>query len=498
MEIIQHLINGFAVASQPSTLFFCGVGVLLGTLVGVLPGLGPAGALSILLPVTFKFSAVDSIILLAGIYYGAMYGGSTTSILMNIPGETASVVTCLDGYQMALQGRAGPALGIAAFGSFIAGTTGLIILMFLAPAIAKFALRFGPPEFFALMILALSLITYLGSGGMLKTLAMIALGFFLAIIGTDVATGRERFTFGIESLENGVGLVIVAMGVFGLGEIFTNVEKIIKTEITSSRIAHLLPDLKDWRDSFWPILRGSFLGFFLGILPGGGGILASFVSYTIEKKISRTPEIFGKGAIQGVAGPEAANNAGSSGAFVPMLAMGIPSNVTMAILLGLLVVHGVEPGPLLAYKHPDIFWGLIASMYIGNILLLVLNLPLIGLWVKVLRVPYPILFPLIMLFCIVGVYSTSYQITDIWLFLFFGLVGWTMRKFAYEGAPLVLSMILGPRIEGSLRQSLILSDGSFGIFFTRPLSCIMITLALILLFSPFIPSLRRKALPKDV
>jgi putative tricarboxylic transport membrane protein len=426
-----------------------------------------------------------------------MYGGSTTSILMNIPGETASVVTCLDGYQMALQGRAGPALGIAAFGSFIAGTVGLVILMFLALAIANFALRFGPPEYFALMMLAVCLITYLGSGPMLKTLAMITLGFFLAIIGTDVATGRERFTFGIDVLENGVGLVTVAMGVFGLGEIFTNVEKMIKTKITSTRITHLLPDLKDWKDSFWPIIRGSFLGFFLGILPGGGGILASFVSYTIEKKFSKTPEQFGKGAIQGVAGPEAANNAGSSGAFVPMLAMGIPSNVTMAILLGLLLVHGVEPGPLLAYKHPDIFWGLIASMYIGNILLLVLNLPLIGVWVKVLKIPYPILFPLVMLLCIVGAYSTSYQIADIWLLLFFGLVGWAMRKYGYEGAPLVLAMLLGPKVEGSLRQSLILSDGSFAIFFTRPLCCIMMTVALVLLFSPLLPWFRRKPLPKE-
>jgi putative tricarboxylic transport membrane protein len=497
METFHLLLNGFIVLIEPTNLIFCLMGAVLGTLVGVLPGLGPVGAISILLPVTFKISPLSSLIMLSGIYYGAMYGGSTTAILMRIPGEVASVVTCIDGYQMSLQGRAGPALGIAAFGSFIAGTFGVIILMFLAPTLANFALRFGAPEYFALMMLAISIITYLAHGSMVKALVMVAFGLFLGNIGTDIVSGRERFTFGIDILENGVGLVPVVMGLFGIGEVFINIEKIVPVKITSSKIAGLLPNLKDWKDSLGPIIRGSILGVFLGILPGGGAILASFASYAMEKKLSRTPERFGKGAIEGVAGPEAANNAGSTGAFVPMLAMGIPSNVTIAILLSSLMVHGIEPGPLLATQHPQIFWGLIASMYLGNIFLLILNLPLIGLWVKVLKVPYRILFPIITLFCIIGVYTTSYQVADIVLMLFFGLMGWGMRKYDYEAAPLVLAMVLGPMIEKSLRQALIVSNGSFKIFFSTPLAAILMTAALILLFSPLLPWLGRKPLPKE-
>jgi putative tricarboxylic transport membrane protein len=435
------------------------------------------------------------LIMLSGIYYGAMYGGSTTAILMKIPGEVASVVTCLDGYQMALQGRAGPALGIAAFGSFIAGTFGVVVLMFLAPTLANFALRFGPPEYFALMVLAISIITYLAHGSMLKALVMVGIGLFLGNIGTDVVSGRQRFTFGIDILENGVGLVPIVMGLFGIGEVFANIEKILPAKITFSRIAGLLPTRKDWKASLGPIIRGSVLGVFLGILPGGGAILASFTSYAMEKRLSRTPERFGEGAIEGVAGPESANNAGSTGAFIPMLAMGIPSNVTIAILLGSLMVHGVEPGPLLATQHPQLFWGLIASLYLGNIFLLVLNLPLIGLWVKLLMVPYRILFPIITLFCIIGVYTTSYQMGDIVLMLFFGLFGWGIRKFDYEGAPLVLALVLGPIMEKTLRQSLIVSDGKFTIFFSSPISATLMIAALFLLFSPLLPMFRRKPLP---
>jgi len=497
MDTLQLLASGFGVIFQPLNIFLCLLGAILGTLVGVLPGLGPVGAMSILLPVTFHVPTAGAVIMLSAIYYGAMYGGSTTAILMNIPGETASVVTTIDGYQMALQGRAGPALGIAAFGSYIAGTIGVLILMFLAPSLATFALRFGPPEYFTLMLLGLSILAYLASGSMIKAWTMVVVGFFLGNIGTDIITGRERFTFGFSILEDGIGVVPVVVGLFGLGEVFINIERVIKSRTFVDRIGGLLPSRKDWKKSLWPIFRGSFIGFFLGNLPGGGAVLASFTSYAIEKKISRAPEIFGKGAIEGVAGPEAANNAGSTGAFVPMLSLGIPSNPFMALLLGALMVHGIEPGPLLTLKHPDLFWGLIASMYVGNIFLLILNLPLIGIWIKLLKVPYPILFPIITLFCIVGVFTTSYQVEDILLMVFFGLLGWGFRKYKYELAPLVLAMILGPMLEKALRQSLILSDGSLSIFFTRPLSAVMIFIALGLVLSPVLPWFKRKSLPKE-
>ncbi|MFZ2447117.1 MAG: tripartite tricarboxylate transporter permease [Syntrophobacteraceae bacterium] len=497
-NILHQLALGFAVMFQPQNIFFCFLGAFLGTLVGVLPGLGPVGAMSILLPITFHVSPVSALIMLSGIYYGAMYGGSTTSILVNIPGEVASVVTCLDGYQMARQGRAGPALGIAAFGSFIAGTFGIVLLMFLAPTLANFALRFGPPEYFSLMMLGLAIVTYLASGSMLKALMMVAVGLFLGTIGTDIVSGRDRFTFGIPVLENGVGLVPLVMGLFGLGEIFSNIDhKATTRTIALDRVKNILPSLDDWKKSAWPMVRGSFMGFFLGVLPGGGAILAAFASYAVEKRISKTPERFGKGAIEGVAGPESANNAGSTGAFVPMLALGIPSNVTIALLLGALMVHGIEPGPLLSTQHPEIFWGLIASMYFGNLILLVLNLPLIWVWIKLLKVPYRILFPIITLFCIAGVYTSSYQIADIVLMLFFGVVGWGLKKLEFEGAPLVLAFVLGPMLEKSLRQSLILSDGDFGIFFVRPISAILMLLVVFVLFSPLIPRLGRKPLPRE-
>jgi putative tricarboxylic transport membrane protein len=497
MDILNHLLGGLSVVLEPTNLFFCFMGALLGTLVGVLPGLGPMGAMSILLPVTYKMSPVGALIMLSGIYYGSMYGGSTTSILVNIPGEVASVVTCLDGYQMARNGRAGPALGISAFGSFIAGTIGVVILMFMAPFLANFALRFGPPEYFALMLLGLSIITYLAHGSLIKALIMVLIGFFLGVIGPDIVSGMPRFNFGISVLENGVGLVPVVMGLFGLGEVFINIETEIRNRVFLDRVSGLLPSLQDWKESIGPILRGSILGFLLGILPGGGGILASFTSYALEKKISKNPEQFGKGAIAGVAGPEAANNAGSSGSFVPLLSMGIPMNATMALLLGALVIHGINPGPLLAVQNPDIFWGVIASMYLGNILLLILNLPLIGLWIKILKVPYAILFPIITLFCIIGVYTTSYQVADIMVMLLFGILGWAFRRLSFEGAPLILAMILGPMFEKTLRQSLIISDGSFAIFFSRPISGVLMILAIVLLISPIYPKLRPKQLPKE-
>jgi putative tricarboxylic transport membrane protein len=497
MEIIQSVLYGFQVALQPLNLIYCFFGVLIGTLVGVLPGLGPAAAIALLLPATFKVTPVSAIIMLAGIYYGAMYGGSTTSILVNIPGEAASVVTCLDGYQMARKGRAGPALGISAFGSFIAGTFAVIALTFLAPLLAGIALRFGPPEYFSLMIVGIMVLTFLSSGSMIKALMMAAVGLILGGVGMDAISGKYRFTYGIQILADGVGLVPTVMGLFGISEVLENLETEIKRDILTTRVKNLLPTLKDWADSIWSIIRGTVLGFFLGIIPGGGAIIASFASYAIEKKASKHPEEFGKGAIQGVAGPESANNAAAGGAFIPLLTLGIPANAVMAILLGALMIHGLQPGPLLMKQAPDLFWGTIVSMYIGNGMLLVLNLPLIGLWVKVLKVPYYLLYPLIILFCLIGSYSIGNNAGDVIVMLIFGIVGYLIRKFRYEGAPLVLALVLGPMLEEALRQSLILSQGNFSIFVSRPLSLSFLILAVLLLVVPIITQRRRLSTLKE-
>ncbi len=492
MDFFANLMTGLSVTFQPINLFYCFLGVFLGTLIGVLPGLGPAGAMSILLPLTFKMPAAPAIIMLAGIYYGAMYGGSTTSILINIPGEAASVVTTLDGYQMSLQGRAGPALGIAAFGSFIAGTMGIVGLQILSPPLVSVALRFGPPEYFALMILGLIILTYLAQKSIVKALLMAGMGIFLGLVGLDNITGKPRFTLGIPKFMDGIGLIPLIMGLLGISEVFLNVEKTLYREVLKTPITHLLPSLKEWGQSKWAIIRGSFIGFFLGILPGGGAILASFVAYAMEKRFSRTPERFGRGAIEGVAAPESANNSAASGAFIPLLALGIPSNVLMAILIGALMMHGITPGPMLMKEHPDVFWGVIGSMYVGNGMLLALNLPLIGLWVQILRIPHNILFPLILLFCVIGSYSENYSILDVAMMLFFGVVGYLMRKFEYEPAPLVLAFVLGPMMETALRQSLIISDGSFLVFLSRPISAACLIVAAGLLLTSFIPALMKK------
>jgi putative tricarboxylic transport membrane protein len=492
MDFFANLMTGLSVTFQPINLFYCFLGVFLGTLIGVLPGLGPAGAMSILLPLTFKMPAAPAIIMLAGIYYGAMYGGSTTSILINIPGEAASVVTTLDGYQMALQGRAGPALGIAAFGSFIAGTMGIVGLQLLSPPLVSMALRFGPPEYFALMILGLVILTYLAQKSIVKALLMAGIGIFLGLVGLDNITGKPRFTLGVPKFMDGIGLIPLIMGLLGISEVFLNVEKTLYREVAKTPITHLLPSLKEWGQSKWAIIRGSFIGFFLGILPGGGAILASFVAYAMEKRFSRTPERFGRGAIEGVAAPESANNSAASGAFIPLLALGIPSNVLMAILIGALMMHGITPGPMLMKEHPDVFWGVIGSMYVGNGMLLALNLPLIGLWVQILRIPHTILFPLVLLFCVIGSYSENYSIFDVAMMLFFGVVGYLMRKFEYEPAPLVLAFVLGPMMETALRQSLIISDGSFLVFLSRPIAAGCLIVAAGLLLTSFIPSLMKK------
>ena len=486
INIIQSVLYGFQVALQPLNLVYCFFGVLIGTLVGVLPGLGPAAAIALLLPTTFKATPVSGVIMLAGIYYGAMYGGSTTSILVNIPGEAASVVTCLDGYQMALKGRAGPALGIAAFGSFIAGTISVIALTLVGPLLAGVALRFGPPEYFALMVVGIMVLTFLSSGSMFKALMMAAVGLTLGGIGMDSISGKYRFTFNIQALLDGVGLVPVVMGLFGIAEVIENLEAEIKRDILTAKVKNLFPNLKDWAESIWAVIRGTVLGFFLGIIPGGGAIVASFASYAIEKKMSKHPEEFGKGAIAGVAGPESANNAAAGSSFIPLLTLGIPSNAVMAIFLGALMIHGLQPGPLLMSRAPDLFWGTIVSMYIGNGMLLVLNLPLIPLWVMVLRVPYYLLYPLILLFCLIGAYSIDNNTSDVIIMLIFGIVGYLMRKFRYEGPPMVLALVLGGELESALRQSLMLSRGDFSIFVTRPITLGFLIVAVLLLVVPII------------
>jgi len=500
MDLLSHILLGAQVLFTPINLFFCFIGVLMGTLVGVLPGLGPTAAIALLLPNTFHVPPVTAIIMLSGIYYGAMYGGSTTSILVNIPGEAASVITCLDGYQMAQKGRAGVALGVAAFGSFIAGTISVIGLMLVAPPLAKFALAFGPPEYFSLMLMGIVILIYLASGSILKALVMAVFGLLLGTIGMDSISGTQRLTFGLLELSDGIGLIPAIMGLFGVAEVISNVEKEIKREVIAAKIKNLLPNLQDWKDSFWPMIRGGILGFFIGILPGPAPVISAFSSYAIEKRLSKHPEKFGTGMIQGVAGPESANNAATGGAFIPLFTLGIPANSVIAILLGAFMIHGIQPGPMLISKYPELFWGTIMSMYLGNAMLLVLNLPLIGIWVKVLKVPYPILFPLILLFCLVGVFSLNYSKVEVALMIGFGVFGYLARKFQYEMAPLVLALVIGPMMENSLRLSLVISQGSPMIFLEKPIAAVFIFVSLALLISPFIPWIgrRRKTLQEKV
>jgi putative tricarboxylic transport membrane protein len=492
MGFFDSIVYGFQVTFQPINFLFCGIGVLVGTLVGVLPGIGPAGAMALLLPATFRFSSTSTLILLAGIYYGVQYGGSTTSILVNIPGEASSVMTCIDGHQMARQGRAGPALGIAAWGSFIAGTIANIGLMLVAIPLAHAALKLGPPEYFSLMCTGLVIVTYLAQGSVLKAIMMGLVGIILGSIGLDLISGFPRFTFGINELTDGVGIVPLVMGLFGISEILENLEGTLEQEVFKTRIKNLWPSLKDWMEAKWAIVRGSVIGFLLGILPGGGAVVSTFVSYAVEKRVSKHPEKFGKGAIEGVAGPESANNAAAGSSLIPLLSLGIPPNPIMAIFFSALIIHGIQPGPLLIRQNPDLFWGLVASLYLGNGLLLVLNLPLIGIWVKVLEIPYKILFPLILLFCIIGVYSMNNVSFDLYVMLFFGVVGWLMRKFGYEGAPLILAFVLGPMLENALRQSLLISQGSFLIFVTRPISATALGFAFLLLLTTLLPTFKSR------
>jgi putative tricarboxylic transport membrane protein len=483
-ETLQNLLLGFSVALQPSILVYAFLGCLVGTLVGMMPGLGPLAGISLLLPATFGLNPIIAMVLLAGVYYGAMYGGSTTSILLRIPGEAASVMTCVDGYAMTQKGRAGPALAIAAIGSFVAGTIGVVGLMLLAPTLAAWALRFGPPEYTALLLMGLFILAYMSGGSMLKTLSMAVFGLLLGMIGIDVMSGYTRFSHGIVELGDGVGIVPVAVGLFGVSEILLASGSETHRDVRNPRLRDLVPSREELRLSVGPIARGSLLGFLIGIIPGSAHIISSFVSYGIERRISKHPERFGHGAVEGVAGPESANNAAASGAFVPMMALGIPTSPVTAVMIAAIMVHGVLPGPMLIQEQPELFWGFVASMYVGNVVLLVLNLPMVGVFVSLLRIPYAYLYPCILCFCIVGTYSVSNNIVDVWILLAMGGIGYVLRKFGYDLAPVALGLVLAPMLELSLRQSLAMSAGDWGIFLERPIAVTLFALgALLTLYS---------------
>jgi putative tricarboxylic transport membrane protein len=478
---LDALWLGFSVALQPAVLWYAFLGCVVGTLVGVLPGIGPLAGISILLPITFGLDATNAIVMLAGIYYGSQYGGSTTSILLRIPGEASSVMTCIDGNAMARKGRAGAALCIAAVGSWIAGTFGVIVLTLIAPPLATIALKFGPPEYTALLVLGLLFLAYMSTSSLVRTLLMAALGLLLGMIGIDPLSGHFRFSFDIPELGDGIGIVPVAVGLFGLGEILATPSHTVAGDVVRPKLRELWPNREEWRQSAMPIARGTVMGFLIGIIPGSAHIISSFLSYAVEKKISKHPEEFGHGAVAGVAGPESANNAASTGAFVPMLALGIPTGPVTAVLMAALMIHGVPPGPTLVNDHPDVFWGFVASMYVGNLMLLALNLPLVGLFVNLLRIPYAYLYPLIIMFCIIGVYEVAHSIVDVWIMLIMGVVGYALKKFSFDPAPLVLGLVIAPILEMSLRQSLIMSDGNWLIFVTRPIAGTLMAVCAVLL-----------------
>ncbi len=495
MEVLDNLILGAQVAFSWQNVLYCLVGVLLGTLIGVLPGIGPVPTIAMLLPITFNLDPTAALIMLAGIYYGSQYGGSTTAILVNLPGEAASVVTVLDGHQMARQGRAGPALAISAIGSFVAGCIATLVIATAAPPLAEVALKFGPAEYFSLMVLGLVAATVLAHGSLVKAIAMVVLGLLLGLAGTDVNSGVLRFTFGVPELADGIGFVIVAMGMFGVTEIVANLEQRAKREVFVGKVTHLFPTKEDLKRSWAPILRGTALGSFLGILPGGGALLSSFASYTVEKKVSKHPEQFGKGAIEGVAGPESANNAGAQTSFIPMLTLGIPGNAVMALMIGALMIQGIAPGPQVMTDKPELFWGLIASMWLGNAMLVVLNLPLIGIWIKLLQVPYRFLFPSILIFMNVGVFSLSNNPWDCLIMSVFGVFGYICVKLECEPAPMILGFILGPLMEENLRRAMLLSRGDATVFFdpvNKPISFSFLLAAVALLVIIALPNIRKK------
>jgi putative tricarboxylic transport membrane protein len=492
MDIIASLGLGFSVALDPMNILYCFIGVLLGTLVGVLPGIGPTATIAMLLPITFSLSPAGALIMLAGIYYGAQYGGSTTAILINLPGESSSAVTAIDGYQMAKKGRAGPALATAALGSFFAGTVATLLLAFFAPPLARAALNFGAPEYFALIVLGLLVSIALAHGSILKALAMIVLGLLLGMVGQDIYTGTPRFTFGIRELFSGLNFVSVAVGVFGVAEILRNLENEKGRDVMVKAVKNLWLTKDDFRRIIGPVLRGTGLGSLLGILPGGGHILSSFASYSAEKRLSKNPEEFGHGAIEGVAGPESANNAAAQTSFIPLLTLGIPAHPVMALMVGAFILQGITPGPNVINDQPALFWGIIASMWIGNILLVLLNLPLIGLWVKMLSIPYRALFPAIVLFACIGCFSINQNIYDVYAIGFFGVVGYILIRFGCEPAPLLLGFVLGPLLEEHLRRAMIISRGDPTVFITRPISATLLGLALLAVIVAVLPSIRKK------
>ena len=477
MDLLGNIASGFSIALSPENLLYAFIGAFLGTAIGVLPGLGPPATIAILLPITYKIEPVAAVIMLAGIYYGSMYGGSTTSILLNIPGEAASVVTCLDGYQMARNGRAGAALGVSAIGSFFAATIALFGLSFVAPPLASFAINFGYPEYATLIFMGLIMTVYLSEESASKGVIMGVTGFFLGMVGLDPVLGVERFTFGLAELRDGLNFVVVAMGLFGIAEVLCNMETTEYRDIFKTSLKGIFPTLEDWRQCWASVLRGSLLGFFIGVLPGGGAVISSFVAYAVEKRVSKHPDRFGKGTIEGVAAPEAANNAASTSSFIPLMTLGIPGNAATAMIYVALMIHGIRPGPLLLSQHPDLFWGVIGSMYIGNVMLIALNLPLIGFWVKMLKVPYRYMAVVIVIICVIGAYSVNNSVWDIGIMVFFGIIGFLMRKFGFPPAPLILAMILGPMLERSIQQSLIASGGDPLVFVDKaiPLSFVLVS-----------------------
>jgi len=492
VELFSHLATGFGVALTPVNLLYALVGTLLGTLIGVLPGIGPVATIAMLLPTTYALQPVSALIMLAGIYYGAQYGGSTTAILVNMPGEASSVVTCLDGYQMARRGQAGAALATAALASFFAGTCATILVAGVSLPLSALALKFGPAEYFSLMVLGLIGAVVLAHGSLLKAIAMILVGLLLGIVGTDVNSGVVRFDFGIPELSDGIGVVVVAMGLFGFAEIIGNLESTEKREIIRTKLGGLWFTKEQFRLAAPAAVRGTALGSVLGVLPGGGAMLSAFASYTVEKKVAKDPSQFGKGAIQGVAGPEAANNAGAQASFIPLLTLGIPENAVMAMMVGAMTIHNIQPGPQVMTSNPGLFWGLIASMWVGNLMLVVLNLPLIGIWIRLLTVPYRLLYPAILLFCAIGVYTVNNTSFDVMQTAFFGLLGVVFAKLACEPAPLLLGFVLGPMMEENLRRALLLSRGDPTVFATRPISAGLLAAAILLVLVITLPNMRRR------
>ncbi len=490
MALADGLIAGLQVAAQPTNLLFCFAGVFLGTLIGVLPGIGPATAMALLLPITVGAPPASGLILLAGIYYGSMYGGSTTSILINVPGEAASVMTCIEGHQMARQGRAGPALAIAAIGSFIAGTLAVVAMTIIAAPIARAAVLLGPADYVGLMMLGLIMVMVISSGPVSNAVLTTSFGIVLGLAGVDTMSGDQRFTFNFPQLIEGIDVITLVVGLFGVSEVLQNLEKTIVRTLIAERVGRVMPSHEDWRRSRGPIVRGSALGFVLGLLPGGGAVLSSFASYAVEKRLSRDPARFGSGAVEGLAGPESANNSAATAAFIPLLTLGIPPNAVLGILLGALIIQGITPGPLLMVRNPDVFWGVVASMYIGNVMLLILNLPLIGFWIQILRIPYGVMFPLILVFCVIGVYGTVGSTFHLGLMLIFGVVGYLLRRTGHDLAPMVLGFVLGPLLEVNVRRSLIASDGDWGFLLSRPIGLVCVIAAAALLVASVTPAIR--------